>query len=141
MQSWTTKSEDETKAVAREIAAELVDGDIIFLSGTLGAGKSVIARAIIRTLLNDDNIEVPSPTFTLIQSYPWHDRLISHFDLYRLEDPEHIYETGWEDALTDGIALVEWPEKLGALKPRTYKSITIEVNGNMRDIHYKDTAS
>ncbi|MFN3700674.1 MAG: tRNA (adenosine(37)-N6)-threonylcarbamoyltransferase complex ATPase subunit type 1 TsaE [Alphaproteobacteria bacterium] len=117
--------ESDTIALARRLAPSLRNGDILCLSGTLGMGKSVFARALIRHLCGDDTLEVPSPTFTLVQHYEIahpHTETgaaqLWHFDLYRLKDPEEIYELGWEDALYDGISLVEWPERLGALKPR-----------------------
>ena len=108
---------EETQKIAQEYAANLKRGDIIFLHGTLGMGKTAFARALIRALINDETLEVPSPTFTLLQTYDAPQAPIYHFDLYRLEDPDEIFELGWEDALHEGITLVEWPERLGPYAP------------------------
>lgn len=105
------------------MAQHLNSGDIILLHGDLGMGKSVFCRALIRALCHDEALEVPSPTFTLVQIYEAGGLAIWHFDLYRLADPDEIYETGWEEALAGGIVLVEWPERLGSLKPKRYTEI------------------
>jgi tRNA threonylcarbamoyl adenosine modification protein YjeE len=134
-------SEKETALIAAEIGQKLRPGDILCLYGTLGAGKSVFARALIRTLCANNNLDVPSPTFTLVQTYETSDTIISHFDLYRIKDPEELYELGWEEAL-DGITIVEWPERLSALKPPKTLDIiisTIENDPNSRQIEIKDS--
>jgi tRNA threonylcarbamoyl adenosine modification protein YjeE len=100
-------------AKATALAAVLRPGDTVFLYGGLGAGKTFFARALIRALSGDPGLSVPSPTFTLVQTYDTAAGFLSHFDLYRLEEPEEVLELGWDDALADGIALVEWPERLG----------------------------
>lgn len=121
-----SRSEAQTAQIAAGFAADVQDGDIICLFGTLGMGKSVFARSLIRTLCGDENLDVPSPTFTLVQTYDALEGFpIWHFDLYRLKDAEEIYELGWEEALSEGIALIEWPERLGALKPRKTIEITL----------------
>lgn len=119
-----TTSEAETIEFAREFAVGLRCGDVILLHGDLGMGKSVFSRAVIRALCGDET-EVPSPTFTLVQTYnaPMGD--IWHFDLYRLSDASEIYELGWEEAMADGVLLVEWPERLGALLPSSYIDVII----------------
>lgn len=136
MHSITTNNEAQTVAFAGYIAETLQNGDILCLQGPLGAGKSVIARSIIQSLLNNGELEVPSPTFTLAQTYEWHDTLIWHFDLYRLEDPEEIYEIGWEEALSNGLLLIEWPERLGPLKPQNAKTLSIAAHGDSRTMTY-----
>lgn len=116
-------SEEDTIRSAQELAFRLQDRDdmagiLLCLHGTLGMGKSVFARALIRTLCNDDMLDVPSPTFTLVQTYDASNGTpLYHFDLYRLQDPEEVYELGWDDAISEGLCIVEWPERLGYLLP------------------------
>ncbi len=136
-----TFSELETVAFARAFAPRLNKGDTVLLHGDLGAGKSVFARALIRVLCGDFELDVPSPTYTLVQSYDGARGPIWHFDLYRLEAPEDVYETGWEEAIGQGIVIIEWPERLGGLKPR--KAIDIHIvaghdNPDERRIEIKD---
>lgn len=111
-------SENDTENAARAIAENLRAGDVLLLSGDLGAGKTVFARALIRAMTDDDGMDVPSPTFTLLQTYDTPQGTLWHFDLYRIKNPEDIYELGWEEAMTGGIVIVEWPERLGSLAPR-----------------------
>lgn len=108
--------EDGTRDLAARIAPVLAAGDVIALAGTLGAGKTAFARALINALPGDSE-DVPSPTFTLVQTYPRGALEIWHFDLYRLEDPEEAYELGIEDAFADAVSLIEWPDRLGRLMP------------------------
>ncbi|MBI1327558.1 MAG: tRNA (adenosine(37)-N6)-threonylcarbamoyltransferase complex ATPase subunit type 1 TsaE [Alphaproteobacteria bacterium] len=112
------KSIEETEAFARAFAEKTTAPCMILLKGDLGAGKTTFARAFIRYLLNDAEALIPSPTYTLIQEYETPRGILRHFDLYRLTAPEEVYEIGWEDALQNGIALVEWPENLGYLAPK-----------------------
>lgn len=107
-------SEGETIETARQFASRLQAPCVIGLRGNLGAGKTVFARSLIRALTNPHE-EVPSPTFTLVQIYDTAKGPLWHFDLYRLKSAEEIYELGWEDAVAQGIVLVEWPERLGTL--------------------------
>ena len=104
--------ETATARLGATIAAALRRGDFIALFGPLGAGKSTLARGLVRALAGDDE-EVPSPTFTLIQLYDGPDFPLAHLDLYRLKRPDEAWELGLEDALADGAAVVEWPERLG----------------------------
>ncbi|HEX6867058.1 MAG TPA: tRNA (adenosine(37)-N6)-threonylcarbamoyltransferase complex ATPase subunit type 1 TsaE [Caulobacteraceae bacterium] len=108
--------EAATARLGAAIAAELKPGDAVCLTGPLGAGKSTLARGLIRTLAKPDE-EVPSPTFTLVQLYEG--RLpIAHFDLYRLTSPDEAFELGLDEALEDGAAVIEWPQRLeGRLPP------------------------
>lgn len=131
-------SEKDTDRIAAEFANTLPDQAVILLHGTLGMGKSVFARSIIRTLMQRPDLDVPSPTFTLVQTYDTPIAPLYHFDLYRLEDPEELFNIGWEDALSDGIILVEWPERLGPYKPADSLDILIEAGDNSphaRTIH------
>jgi tRNA threonylcarbamoyladenosine biosynthesis protein TsaE len=109
--------ETATAGFAQRLARRARRGDIIGLMGDLGSGKTTFARAFIRAL-GSGHEEVPSPTFTLVEVYgfPGHPP-VWHFDLYRLTAPEQAYELGIEDAWSDGISLVEWPERLGPLLP------------------------
>jgi tRNA threonylcarbamoyladenosine biosynthesis protein TsaE len=104
--------EAATAALGRRIAELARVGDLIALSGDLGAGKTAFARAFVRAL-GDAEEEVPSPTFTLVQSYETRNGMVHHFDLYRLSDPSELQEIGFEEALIDGMVLVEWPDRLG----------------------------
>lgn len=128
-------STDDTINAAQQCANMAKKGDIITLSGPMGAGKSEFARGFICHLMGAD-IEVPSPTFTLVQTYDSPTNMIWHFDLYRLENAEEIYEIGWEDALNEGIMLIEWPERLGHLMPARRTEIIITPKSeNNREIH------
>ena len=107
------------------LCGHLRAGDVLALEGTLGAGKSVLARAIISTAcpLEDD---IPSPTFTLVQTYePEAMPMIMHFDLYRLDDPQDALELGIEDAFIDAVSIIEWPQRLGGYLPRTALTIAL----------------
>lgn len=108
--------EAATARLGGALAAALRPGEALCLSGPLGAGKSTLARALIRARTRPDE-EVPSPTFTLVQFYEGENLAIAHFDLYRLTAPDEAYEIGLDEALEDGAALIEWPERLGALPP------------------------
>lgn len=121
-------TEADTRALAAELSAFLTVGDIIALDGTLGAGKTAFARALINAM--PGNVEdVPSPTFTLVQTYQRGDSEIWHFDLYRLESPEDAFELGIEDAFADAISLIEWPDKLGPYLPSRHLRITLAQDG------------
>jgi len=108
-----------TERFATAFARLARPGDAFLLHGPLGAGKSTFARAFLRASLSDPGLEVPSPTFTLVQTYPRPDGTqIAHYDLWRLAAPHDLAELGWEDS-QPGIVLVEWPDRLGALAPTT----------------------
>lgn len=113
----------KTQALAAQIAKFSKKGDVFLLFGTLGVGKSVFARAFVQSLC--DAKEVPSPTFTLVQTYDASDFEIYHFDLYRLKDPEEIWELNMEEALFSGVCLIEWPEKMGPYIPKNAVKIFI----------------
>jgi tRNA threonylcarbamoyladenosine biosynthesis protein TsaE len=106
-----------TGRLAARLAPAARAGDALLLEGPLGAGKSAFARAFLRHLAGDPALEVPSPSFTLVQTYELPaGRLAHHFDLYRLSGPADLTELGWEEA-REGIVLVEWPDRLGGLRP------------------------
>ena len=118
--------ESRTVLLGEDIAAVLKPGDVLALEGDLGAGKTTLARAIIRAAAADPELIVPSPTFTLVEVYDTPRGSYWHFDLYRLDDPQQVYELGWEEALAEGIVLLEWPERLGRLLPQ-HLSVTLEL--------------
>ncbi len=111
--------DDETATVklAERLSEMCSAGNMIALHGDLGMGKTVFARAFIRYQTTPDE-EVPSPTFTLVQIYDTATDPIYHFDLYRLNHPDEVLELGFDDALSDGTVLVEWPDRLGPYLPR-----------------------
>ena len=105
-----------TERFAATIAAAVRPGDAILLAGPLGAGKTAFARALLRAAAQDPALDVPSPSFTLVQTYDTHRGKVHHFDLWRLDGSSALAELGWDDARED-IVLVEWPDRLGALTP------------------------
>ena len=115
-QSLLLADEAATDRLARALAPLLEAGDVVALSGELGAGKTRLARGLIGALTGAAE-EVPSPTFTLVQSYDPPKGTLWHFDLYRLTRPEEAYELGIEEAFAGGISVIEWPERLGRLLP------------------------
>lgn len=120
--------EDATRRLGARLAALARPGDVVALAGALGTGKTTLARAFIRARAGAGE-EVPSPTFTLVQAYDAAPATIWHFDLYRLERPEESFELGLEDALAEGITLIEWPERLGGLLPRRRLDVVLEEGG------------
>lgn len=150
------ESPAETERLGFLLAGTLVQGDVVALSGPLGAGKSILARAIIRRFYPDEQ-DIPSPTFTLVQTYSGDPSpspssspassmpTVMHFDLYRLETPEEALELGIEDAFVDAISVIEWAENLGRYLPRralvanlnfegeTGRNICLEGGSNWQD--------
>jgi tRNA threonylcarbamoyladenosine biosynthesis protein TsaE len=120
------KDEAATKRLGEKLAELLLPGETICLSGRLGAGKSTLARALIRALTTPDE-EAPSPTFTLVQFYEGPRLKVAHFDLYRLTDPDEAYEIGLDEALDEGAALIEWPERLEGRLPGDRLDIEIRL--------------
>jgi tRNA threonylcarbamoyladenosine biosynthesis protein TsaE len=110
------RNEAATADLAARISERAAAGDIIALKGDLGAGKTTFARGFIRERGSKE--EVPSPTFTMVQVYELEPAAIWHFDLYRLKSADEAWELGIEDAFSEGISLIEWPERLGALLPQ-----------------------
>ena len=112
---FSLKNELETGILASQLANVSVTGDVIGLIGDLGVGKTAFARAFINARVGD--VEVPSPTFTIVQVYEFSDINVYHFDLYRIEETEELFELGIEDAFTDGISLIEWPDRMDTYLP------------------------
>lgn len=115
-----------SEVLAGRLAGLARTGDVIALSGEVGAGKTTFARFFIRALGGADE-DVPSPTFTLAQSYALAGAEVWHFDLYRLEAPEEAYELGIEEAFAHAISLIEWPERLGSLLPPESLEVRLEI--------------
>jgi len=122
------KSSDETAALATAFAPLLSVGNTILLNGSVGAGKTHFARALISTCLNDINAleDIPSPTFTLVQTYELNHVDIWHADLYRLTSLSEVYELGLDTAFEDAICLLEWSNRLGEMLPKN--ALTLNLN-------------
>ena len=118
-----------TASLASALARLVVKGDVILLEGDLGVGKTAFAKHFINTLL-DEPEEVPSPTFTLVQTFQTPDFSIWHFDLYRLQHEEEVYELGIEDAFAEGVSLIEWPGLAEAMLPENILTITLTYGEN-----------
>lgn len=129
--------ESETQKLGERLASIAKAGDVLLLEGPLGAGKSSLSRAFIRALMQDPRLAVPSPTFTLVQTYqtPAGEE-IWHYDLWRLDGPEALEELGWDEALS-GIVLVEWPDRLAALTPPQAWHLRLSLTGAGREIEIK----
>ena len=132
MKEYILENVDQMRAWARGFAKTLKAPCVIALNGDLGMGKSEIARAIIQTLCGADTV-VPSPTFTIVQSYDG----ISHFDLYRIEDPDELVEVGLANAIENDITLIEWPEIATEVLPENAIHIYIYEHENGRRIVVK----
>src|SRR5262245_5915498 len=117
--------DDATVALGARLAAALRPGDLVVLRGGLGAGKSALARAVIRTLVRDPGPEVPSPSFALVQPYAGTPPVL-HADLYRLTDEREVDELGLFDR-PDTIVLVEWPERAPSLAARATADIALDI--------------
>lgn len=125
--------EDATASLGARLASLARPGDAILLEGPLGAGKTALARAFLRAAAGDPALVVPSPSYTLVQSYETRLGPVHHFDLWRLEGgrlegPAGLAELGWHEAEAD-IVLVEWPDRLGALAPREALRLSLAIAG------------
>lgn len=132
----TVQNEAETANAAQNFADKLKNSDLCAFYGDLGAGKTHFCRAVIQHLCGN-HVTVPSPTFTLVETYDSPHGPIWHFDAYRLDHPDEIFEIGWEEARQDGIILLEWPEKIGSILPKAVWTVTLENDSsdpNMRHI-------
>jgi tRNA threonylcarbamoyladenosine biosynthesis protein TsaE len=122
---------EATGRLGAAVALALEPGDAVCLNGPLGAGKSTLARALVRTLTTPHE-DVPSPTFTLVQFYEGLRFPLAHFDLYRLERADEAFEIGLDEALEEGAAVIEWPERLGGRLPENRLDIDIAISGEGR---------
>lgn len=127
-------SPDETAQSAVRLGALLVPGDVILMTGDVGAGKTHFARALIQSLLTEPE-DVPSPTFTLVQTYDTPSAQIWHADLYRLTSSSEIEELGLTDAFDTAICLIEWPDRLGDLRPASALDLTFTQGAGEDDRH------
>lgn len=122
-------------ALGAKLAHCLRPSDIVLLRGGLGAGKTTLARGIIRALCG--NIPVPSPTYTLVQTYEAHGFDIWHFDLYRLEHESEIWELGVDDAFETAVCLMEWPQRIAPLLSGNELEISIDIGETTRIVTLK----
>lgn len=122
--------EKATLALGAALAPALRKGDVLCLSGPLGAGKTTLARGVIAALTTGE--EAPSPTFALVETYEGGNVALWHFDLYRLAKPADVWELGLEVAFAEGASLIEWPERIAAHIPSTALLIRLAIEGRGR---------
>src|SRR5277367_2963315 len=120
----TIPNQEALVAFMTDIAGALEPGDLVTLSGDLGAGKTTFARALIRYLAGDDSIEVPSPTFTFVQTYELPRFPVVHADLYRLSGTAELAELGFDDLPDGAVVLLEWPDRAAGFLPSDRLDIT-----------------
>src|SRR5476649_2955251 len=124
----TLANEEATRALMVDIAAALAPGDLLTLSGDLGAGKTTFARALIRHLAGDQTVGVPSPTFTLMQAYELPRFSLVHADLYRLIGPGELAELGFDDLPESAVTLLEWPDRAGGHLPANRLDVALTLS-------------
>ena len=132
---WRIEAQDEadTREVAERVARLVGGGDLVTLSGELGVGKTAFARALIRNLTGEPDLDVPSPTFTLMQVYEGADFPIVHADLYRIGNPSELTELGWDEATESALVLVEWAERAGGALPEERLDVRLTIPSNDGD--------
>ena len=126
--SFSLPDEAATERLGTALAKRLRPRDVVALQGGLGVGKTTLSRAILRAASGDPALIVPSPTFTLVQSYVTSIGVVHHFDLWRLDGPGGLAELGWEEA-RDSIVLLEWPDRLGMLRPADALNVALQSTG------------
>ena len=132
MQIVSIATEAALLALGAALIPQLSAGQTVCLTGGLGAGKTTLVRGMIQSVLGD--IHVPSPTYTLVQTYEMPQFELWHCDMYRLERPEDGYELGLMDAFEEAVCLIEWPDKLGELIPKDAMRIEIAFDGEGRKV-------
>lgn len=130
MTTYTTRDEAEMLALGAKIGRALRHGDTVALSGGLGAGKTTLTRGVVQAVHPHET--VPSPTYTLVQTYELPEYDLWHCDLYRLDHPDEAYELGLIDIMGDAVCLLEWPDRLGDLLPKDALQIDIKFEGEAR---------
>ncbi len=131
--------ESATRALGAKLAVVVKAGDVVVLEGDLGAGKTTLVRGLIQAAGGKE--AVPSPTFTLVQQYDLESFYVWHFDLYRLKRPQDIWELGLEEALDEGVSLIEWPERAGDLLPDDRLTIHLTHQGQGRNAQIKGSSN
>ncbi|MEM1081639.1 MAG: tRNA (adenosine(37)-N6)-threonylcarbamoyltransferase complex ATPase subunit type 1 TsaE [Pseudomonadota bacterium] len=140
VQTLSSTSEAETLRLGGELAAQLYGGELVFLSGDLGAGKTTLVRGILRGLGFEGRVK--SPSYGLLESYPLQSFTLHHLDLYRLTQPEELFDLGLEELLRpDAVVLIEWPERAEAALPNADWRIRIEGVGESRQFEWTRDAS
>ena len=132
LKSFSLKDAAASERLGARLAPLLRARDVVALHGDLGAGKTTLARGLLRTLAGDPEMDVPSPTFTLVEVYEFPAVTVWHFDLYRLKQPEDVWELGLEQALGEAASLIEWPERLGPLLPASRLDIKLQAEDGGR---------
>ena len=131
IKSWRSSSIQDSQEIAKELSTIFKKGNIVFLDGTLGSGKTFLVQNICAKWNVQD--DVTSPTFTIIQNYSG-DYMVNHIDLYRIEEQNELDHLGWEDMLySDAVTFVEWPQKIENYVDSFYK-ISISINDKVRNI-------
>ena len=130
MREYALPDAKATERFGAAIAQLLRPGDVVALIGDLGAGKTTLTRGLIRALRGEET-DVPSPTYTLVQTYEAPNYLLWHFDLYRVEDSHELMELGWTETAS-GVAIVEWPDRAGGFLPPQRLDIRLETIGDHR---------
>ena len=130
MQFVSLSDENATLALGAKLMKFLSPGHTVALTGDLGAGKTTLVRGMLQSVLGE--IEVPSPTFTLVQTYEVRNFEVWHCDMYRLERPQDGYELGLLDAFEEAVCLIEWPDKIAPLLPKDIFAVDLQFEGECR---------